>query len=82
MDWFLENSARYNLSAYAGEPCQPRRCATMLLLAHPAPAPAGLLFPLGVVGVDHYWTGQGVPCGSDGPSSTTGLIYKLTPKLE
>jgi hypothetical protein len=24
-----------------------------------------LSFP-GVVGVDHYWTGQGVPCGSDG----------------
>lgn len=37
MDWFINNTHRYNLSAYAG-----------------------------VVGVDHYWTGQGVPCGADG----------------
>jgi hypothetical protein len=29
MDWFVNNSAEYNLSAYAG-----------------------------IVGVDHYWTGQ------------------------
>lgn len=38
MPWFVRNSERYNLGAYAG-----------------------------LVGVDHYWTGQGVPCHDGAP---------------
>ena len=42
-------------------------CHVDWLIAHKATHPALKLGAYaGVVGVDHYWTGQGVPCAADG----------------